>query len=62
MIDDYFRSVRMREANLERAGLRGVARSLYKTGLVRLSKAEEVASKGNQGSGYVIRESREKKR
>jgi hypothetical protein len=48
------KSEQMKIANANRAGLSGVARDVYLRGIARLSKAQEVADKGNNGKGYVV--------
>jgi len=45
----------MKENNANKAKLTGVAREVYLRGIARLSKAVEVAEKGNKGRGYVIK-------
>jgi len=45
----------MKEANANKAKLTGVAREVYLRGIARLSKAVEVAEKGNNGRGYVFK-------
>ena len=54
MIDDYFKSQAKKEANANRLKLGHPAREIYLRGIARLGKAEEVASKGNGGRGYVL--------
>lgn len=49
------KSEAMKEANANKAKLSGTAREVYLRGIARLSKAVEVAEKGNGGRGYELR-------
>jgi len=54
MINEYFQSQAKKEANANRVKLSPTAREIYLRGIARLGKAEEVASRGNGGRGYIL--------
>ena len=51
-IKSIFKSIEVRVRNADKNRLAGSARQVYLHGLARLSKAAEVASRGNKGRGF----------
>ena len=54
-IEGMIKSMKMRLANAEKANLGVIAKQIYLQGLARLGNAEKVASDGNDGRGFVLK-------
>jgi hypothetical protein len=53
-IDGVMKSTEMKLNNANRAKLSPTARQIYLQGFASLSKAENVAAKGNEGRGFIL--------
>jgi hypothetical protein len=54
-IEGMMKSMKMRMVNADRANLGIIAKQIYLQGFARLSKAEKVATEGNDGRGFVLK-------
>jgi hypothetical protein len=54
-IEAMIKSMKMRLANADKSKLGIMAKQIYLQGFARLSKAEKVASEGNDGRGFVLK-------
>jgi hypothetical protein len=54
-IEGMIKSMKMRIVNADRAKLGIIAKQIYLQGMAGLSKAEKVASEGNDGRGFVLK-------
>jgi hypothetical protein len=52
--DGVIKSTEMKLNNASRAKLSPTARQVYLQGFARLSKAEDLAAKGNDGRGFIL--------
>ena len=54
-IEGMIKSMKMRLVNADRSNLSVIAKQIYLQGFARLSKAEKVAAEGNDGRGFVLK-------